>query len=261
MAQPQAPIRYCRFIVDGHSYFGKIRENMVDILEGDLFSSFSEMRMSYPLEQVKFLMPFEPKTIWCVGRNYLGHIRELDHEVPEEPCIFLKPLTALIGPEEPVRIPAWAGRVDYEGELVVIIGKRCHRATEEDALDYVLGYSCMNDVTARELQNKDGQWARAKGFNTFAPFGPCVLLTKEMPPKAQITTRLNGNVVQQDTFDNMIFSVARIISHISRFTTLNPGDIIATGTPEGVGPVRPGERVEINIDGIGSLSNPFIADI
>ena len=119
----------------------------------------------------------------------------------------------------------------------------------------------MNDVTARELQNKDGQWARAKGFNTFAPFGPCVLLTKEMPSKAQITTRLNGNVVQQDTFDNMIFSVARIISHISKFTTLNPGDIIATGTPEGVGPVRSGERVEISIDGIGSLSNPFIADI
>lgn len=246
--------------MDGRTYSGLIRANMVDIVEGDPIGGYAEMRMSYPLDRVKLLVPLVPNKIWCVGRNYAGHVRELDHELPSEPIIFMKPLTTLTGPDAVVRIPDWAGRIDYEGELAVVIGRRCRRVSEADALAYVAGYSCFNDVTARDLQNRDGQWTRAKSFDTFGPLGPSVLLRSEMPPDARITTRLNGNVVQQDVFGNMIFSVARIISHISRFATLEPGDVIATGTPEGVGRVQPEDRVEVEIDGIGTLSNPFIAE-
>lgn len=254
------PIKFCRFSVDNRTYNGVLRGNMLDIVEGDLFNGFSGMRMSYPVDRVKFLTPIVPNKIWCVGRNYVGHVRELDHELPEEPIIFMKPLTTLVGHSDLVRIPNWVGRVDYEGELAVVIGKKCRKVSEADALSYVAGYSCFNDVTARDLQNKDGQWTRAKSFDTFGPFGPVLLLTDRMPGDAAITTRLNGNVVQRDVFSNMIFSVSRIIAHISRFATLEPGDVIATGTPEGVGRVAPEDRVEVEIDGIGTLSNPFIAE-
>jgi 2-keto-4-pentenoate hydratase/2-oxohepta-3-ene-1,7-dioic acid hydratase in catechol pathway len=172
----------------------------------------------------------------------------------------MKPPSSVIGNGEPVKIPEWAGRIDYEGELAVIIGKRCRRVSEARALSFVAGYSCFNDVTARDLQNSDGQWTRAKGFDTFAPFGPVILQTSEMPPDAAIVTRLNGNTVQKDSPRGMIFSVGKIISHISEFATLEPGDVIATGTPEGIGRVRPGDRVEVEIEGIGTLSNPFISD-
>jgi 2-keto-4-pentenoate hydratase/2-oxohepta-3-ene-1,7-dioic acid hydratase in catechol pathway len=233
---------------------------MLDIVEGDLFSGFSGMRMSYPTDMVKFLIPFTPPKIWCVGRNYAGHVRELHGEQELDPVIFMKPLTTLVGTGDPVRIPEWAGRVDYEGELAVVMGRRCRRVSERDALSYVMGYSCFNDVTARDIQGQDGQWTRAKGFDTFGPFGPFVLLADELPSDTRVTTRLNGNVVQQDNISSMVFSVARIISFISRFATLEPGDIIATGTPEGIGRVNPGDRVEIEIDRIGTLSNPFISD-
>ena len=256
----QEPVKFCRFSVDNRTYNGTIRGNMLDIVEGDLFGGLGSMRMSYPIERVKFLPPIMPPRIWCVGRNYVGHVKELDHELPEEPIIFMKPLSTLIGNGEPVRMPSWPGRIDYEGELAVVIKKRCKRVSESEALSCVAGYSCFNDVTARDLQNKDGQWIRAKSFDTFGPFGPVVLLTQEMPADARLTTRLNGNVVQQDIFRNMIFSVSRIISHISRFATLEPGDVIATGTPEGIGRVKPEDRVEVEIDGIGVLSNPFIAE-
>jgi 2-keto-4-pentenoate hydratase/2-oxohepta-3-ene-1,7-dioic acid hydratase in catechol pathway len=251
--------KFCRFSVDGKTYNGSVRGNMVDLVEGDLFSALSEMRMSYPVDHVKFLPPIIPTKIWCVGRNYSGHVKELGHDVPKEPLIFMKPQSTLAGCGDPVRIPEWAGRVDYEGELAVVIGKRCRKVAETEALSFVRGYSCYNDVTARDLQI-DNHWTRAKGFDSFGPLGPAVLVTEKMPDDARITTKLNGNVMQQDVFANMIFPVSRIISFISRFATLEPGDIIATGTPEGVGRVLPGDRVEIEIDGIGVLSNPFISD-
>jgi 2-keto-4-pentenoate hydratase/2-oxohepta-3-ene-1,7-dioic acid hydratase in catechol pathway len=252
--------KYCRFSVDGKTYNGILHGNMVDLIEGDFLSGFSTLRMSYPLERVKLMPPLTPTKIWCVGRNYAGHVKELDHDIPGEPLIFMKPLTSIVGNNDPVRIPEWAGRVDYEGELAVIIGKRCHKVPESEALSFVAGYSCFNDVTARDLQNLDGQWTRAKGFDTFGPFGPVVLLTGKMPDETAVTTRLNGTAVQHDVLSNMIFPVSRIISHISMFATLEPGDIIATGTPEGVGRVRQGDKVEVEIDGIGILSNPFITD-
>jgi 2-keto-4-pentenoate hydratase/2-oxohepta-3-ene-1,7-dioic acid hydratase in catechol pathway len=252
--------KFCRFSVDGKTYNGAVHGNMVDLVEGDFLNGFSALRMSYPLERVKLLPPVVPTKVWCVGRNYTGHIRELDHETPAEPLIFMKPVTSIVGSGDPVRIPEWAGRTDYEGELAVVIGKKAHKVSEKEALSRVAGYSCFNDVTARDLQNADGQWTRSKSFDTFGPFGPVLLLTREMPAEARITTRLNGAVVQSDVLGGMIFSVARIISHISMFATLEPGDVIATGTPEGIGPVRQGDRVEVEIEGIGVLSNPFISD-
>ncbi len=159
------------FLVDGRTYSGKIRDNSVDIVEGDPFTGFSPIRLSYPIDRVKFLPPFMPKKIWCVGRNYLGHVKELNNEVPKEPLIFMKSVSAIIGANDFIRIPEWAGRIDYEGELAVIIGKAGHNIKEEDAFNHVLGYSIMNDVTARELQNSDGQWTRAKSFDTLLRSG------------------------------------------------------------------------------------------
>ncbi|MDR1578930.1 MAG: fumarylacetoacetate hydrolase family protein [Synergistaceae bacterium] len=255
-----APLKFCRFMVDGKTYNGALHGNMVDLVEGDFLGEFSTLRMSYPLERVKLLPPITPTKIWCVGRNYAGHAKELEHEIPKEPLIFIKATSALAGSGDPVRIPEWAGRIDYEGELAVVILKRCRKVAEKDALSYVAGYSCFNDVTARDLQNLDGQWIRSKSFDTFAPFGPVIVLSNTMPADAEITTWLNGAVMQRDKLSGMIFSVARIISHISMFATLEPGDVIATGTPEGIGRVRPGDRVEVEIDGIGTLYNPFILD-
>lgn len=255
MVKKEQPIRYCRFWVDGRSYSGQIRGNSIDIVEGDPFTGLSPIRLSYPVDRVKFLPPLIPKKIWCVGRNYLGHVKELNNEVPKEPLIFMKSVTAIIGSNDFIRIPNWAGRIDYEGELAVVIGKGGRNITEEEAIGHIIGYSIMNDVTAREMQKYDGQWTRAKSFDTFAPFGPTVLLTSDMPEDACIRTALNGRIVQQASFSQMIFPVRRLISHISRFATLEPGDVIATGTPEGVGPMKAGDLVEVEIDGIGKLRN------
>ncbi len=210
------------------------------------------------LEGMRCLPPCEPRAIWCVGVNYLNHAREMESAPPPEPCIFLKALTALSEHEAPVRFPAWAGRIDYEGELAVVIGHDCKNVPEADALDVVMGYACFNDVTARELQSADGQWTRGKGFDGFAPLGPCLLLRREMPAEAVLRTRLNGRVVQEAHLGEMIFGVPRIIAHISRFATLHAGDVIATGTPSGVGPVRDGDVVEVEIEGIGVLRNHFV---
>lgn len=207
------------------------------------------------MDRVKFILPFMPKKLWCIGRNYLGHVKELEHEVPEEPMVFLKAVSALTGPTDFIRIPAWAGVIHYEGELAVVIGKGGKNITEEEALSHVLGYTIMNDVTARALQNKDGQWTRAKSFDTFAPMGPALLLTQEMPQDTRVVTRVNGRVVQDGALSQMIFPIPRLISHISRFATLEPGDVISTGTPQGVGEIKAGDLVEVEVEAIGKLRN------
>ncbi|MCL2010334.1 MAG: fumarylacetoacetate hydrolase family protein [Synergistaceae bacterium] len=204
--------------------------------------------------------PLDPAKIWCIGLNYREHAKETNMQIPDEPCVFMKPRTCLVAHGESVKIPMWAGRVDYEGELAVVIGKPCRNVNEEKALEHVLGYSCFNDVSARELQRKDGQWTRSKGFDTFGPFGPALLLKKTLPTGTEVTTRLNGTVVQNSLLEDMIFSVPAVVSHLSRFATLEPGDVIVTGTPSGIGPVKPGDVVEISIGGIGTLKNPFAAD-
>jgi 2-keto-4-pentenoate hydratase/2-oxohepta-3-ene-1,7-dioic acid hydratase in catechol pathway len=214
----------------------------------------------FPLERAKLLTPFPiVSKIMCVGRNYAAHVRELNHEMPSEPLVFSKPPSSLLAPGGEIVRPAISQRVDHEGELGVIIGRRCHGLKEgESAKDYILGYTVVNDVTARDLQNKDGQWTRSKGFDTFCPFGPIVATELDPSSGIKVQTRVNGQVRQDGNTRDMMFSIDRIVQHISQFCTLLPGDLIATGTPEGVGPLQAGDVVEVFVEGIGTLRNPVV---
>lgn len=211
-----------------------------------------------PFEDVRLLAPVIPRSkVIGIGRNYADHASEMGSTPPAEPMIFLKPNTAVIGPGDPVVMPPQSGEVHYEGELAVIIGKVCKDVPRERALSVVFGYTCGNDVTARDLQRSDGQWSRAKGFDTFAPIGPWVETDLD-PSGLRLTTRLDGEVVQDATTADLVHDVPTLIAYASAAFTLLPGDIILTGTPAGVGPVAPGQRVEVEIEGIGTLSNPFV---
>jgi 2-keto-4-pentenoate hydratase/2-oxohepta-3-ene-1,7-dioic acid hydratase in catechol pathway len=199
-----------------------------------------------------------PSKIIGIGQNYRAHAAEMGKGIPEEPLMFLKPSTAIISDGMPIERPAGYERVDYEGELGVVIGKRARRVPRERALEYVQGYVCVNDVTVRDLQKKDGQWTRAKGFDTFCPVGPRIVPGLD-PTNLKITTRVNGVVKQDSSTSDLIFDVATLISFCSHHMTLEEGDLISTGTPSGVGPLSPGDVVEVEISGIGILRNPVIA--
>jgi 2-keto-4-pentenoate hydratase/2-oxohepta-3-ene-1,7-dioic acid hydratase in catechol pathway len=201
-----------------------------------------------------------PSKIVCVGLNYAKHAAEFGNPIPEEPLIFLKPPSSLIGPGEPIVLPEGAGRVDYEGEIGVRIGRRARSVPREHAWEYVDGLCPLNDVTARELQRADGQWSRAKGFDTFCPVGPVIPLAEVRLDLLSVTTRVNGQLRQHSPADDMVFDIPALVAHISRIMTLEPGDLIATGTPSGVGPLAVGDVVEIEIGGVGSLSNPVVAE-
>jgi 2-keto-4-pentenoate hydratase/2-oxohepta-3-ene-1,7-dioic acid hydratase in catechol pathway len=201
-----------------------------------------------------------PSKIVCVGLNYAKHAAEFGNPIPTEPLIFFKPPSSIIGPHEPIVMPKGAGQVDYEGEIGVRIGKRARHVSNQDAWDYVDGLLAINDVTARELQRADGQWSRAKGFDTFCPAGAVTPLAKVDREALSVTTRVNGQVRQQSGADDMVFDIPSLVAHISRIMTLEPGDLIATGTPSGVGPLSPGDVVEIDIGGVGSISNPVVAE-
>ncbi len=234
---------------------GVLREDVLFPIKGSVFKDFGVEESAIPISQVKLLPPVLPSKIVCIGRNYREHAEELGNAVPDEPLIFLKPPSALLGPEQAIIYPDMSQRVDYEGELAVVIKKKVKNLKEEEAwADYILGYSCFNDVTARDLQFKDVQFTRAKSFDTFAPFGPC-LVTDLNPEALHLKTFLNGKLVQSGNTRNMIFSVPFLLRYVSRIMTLEPGDIIATGTPAGVGAMQSGDRVEIQIEGIGTLSN------
>ncbi|HET9064897.1 MAG TPA: fumarylacetoacetate hydrolase family protein [Gemmatimonadales bacterium] len=196
-----------------------------------------------------------PGKIVCVGRNYAAHARELGNALPERPLIFLKPPSAVIGSGDVILLPAISSRVEFEGEIGLVIGRRLRRATERDAADAIAGICPVNDVTARDLQQLDGQWARAKGCDTFCPVGPVAPLTVPLDA-IEIVTRLNGGIRQRATSAEMIFAIPELLAYISAFMTLEPGDLILTGTPEGVGPLSPGDRVEVEIPGVGLLHNP-----
>ena len=242
----------------GHTSWGRVVRDEVELLDADLIPTGRKCNAA----ELKFKTPIDPVKIWCIGLNYIEHAKETNMEIPDEPCVFMKPTSCLAAHEEAIRIPDHdkLGRVDYEGELAIIIGKNCRNVGEKDALDYVLGYSCFNDVSARVLQRKDGQWVRAKGFDTFGPFGPVLLLRKNISSETRIKTRLNGKIVQDANFADMIFSIPSIISHISRFATLEAGDVIITGTPSGVGPVKHGDVVEVEIEGLGTLKSRIEAE-
>lgn len=211
------------------------------------------------LSSVRLLPPCAPTKIVCVGRNYPEHAKELGNEVPAEPLIFLKPPSSLIASGDAIVYPPASQRVDYEGELGVIIGRKARNVGSPDAMDYVLGYTCLNDVTARDLQRKDGQWTRGKGFDTFCAVGPWMVPKEEIRIEhLRIVTRLDGVVKQDGSASGMLFRVDAIIAYVSGFMTLQPGDLIATGTPPGVGPMEPGSTIEVEIEGIGILRNSVV---
>ena len=201
------------------------------------------------------LPPVKPTKIVAVGVNYKAHVKEMGRELPDEPLIFLKPSSAVVGPNDIIIYPKMAKRVDYEGELALIIRKTAHLLGDNDNVgDYILGYTCFNDVTARDLQHRDGQFTRAKSFDTFAAVGPCIA-TDVDPSSMRLKTFLNGKLKQSGNTKNLIFSVPFLVRFISSIMTLNPGDIITTGTPSGIGPMSAGDRVDVQIEGIGTLSN------
>ncbi|HTX40894.1 MAG TPA: fumarylacetoacetate hydrolase family protein [Acidobacteriaceae bacterium] len=262
-------MRYCRFQKEGWTQYGKIAERDGELWIERVLPPWPEEPWAReasgiftptPLSRAKLLAPVVPSKIVCIGRNYREHAAELGNEVPKEPLLFLKAPSAVIAPGDSIRIPVISQRVDFEGELAIVIGKRATKiGKDEDVRPYIRGYTIVNDVTARDLQKSDGQWSRAKGFDTFCPMGP--LVTDEIDPEVglTVTTRLNGEVKQQGTTRDLIFSVAALLRHITAAMTLLPGDVVPTGTPAGVAPMKPGDTVEVSVEGIGTLSNPVAA--
>ncbi len=239
---------------DGKIYSVLLENGKMYEATGDVFSGLTRTDREFSPDEVTFLAPVMPKKIMAVGKNYYAHVQEFDAKVPTTPIIFIKPSTAVIGPEEDIVRPTISERVDYEGELALVIKKTARHVKASDYKDYVLGYTILNDVTARDLQYADGQWTRGKSFDTFAPIGP--VITDEVDPEhLHIQTKRNGVTVQDSNTDQFIFPLGEIFEFVTRFTTLEPGDILTTGTPEGVGPMVDGDVVEISIEGIGTLRN------
>jgi 2-keto-4-pentenoate hydratase/2-oxohepta-3-ene-1,7-dioic acid hydratase in catechol pathway len=239
-----APGNVARFITpDGTEVVGELLED-----------SARANGFAYALADIRFLVPVAPTKVICVGLNYLDHIDEIGMERPAEPLLFLKPPSSLVAHAEAIVRPPDVTRLDYEGELAVVIGRRASRVTQLEALDYVAGLTIANDVTAREYQLPGSQWTRAKGYDTFAPVGPCLVQSTDWSGR-RLETRVNSRLVQSSTTDRLIFDVPTLISHASSIMTLEPGDVILTGTPQGVGPVANGDVIEIAIEGIGVLRN------
>ena len=254
-------MRIVRFELKGRSGYGILEGEKISVLWGTPYDGLENTTgevMSLP--EVTLLAPCEPTKIVALGLNYRDHALGFGHPIPDEPLIFLKPSTAVIGPDEGIRYPAMSRRVDYEAELAVVIGRACRHVKEQDFRDYVLGYTCINDVTARDLQQKDGQFTRSKSFDTFAPLGPWIETNLPDPDNLTVEAFLNGERRQHSSTRNLVFPVAALVAFISRIMTLLPGDVIATGTPSGIGPMREGDLVEVRVEGIGSLQNRVVAE-
>ena len=237
--------------------FGWIHDGRVGIIQGNPFGEFRRFQETYDLSDVKLLLPCLPSKIIAVGRNYREHVEEMDTEIPAYPMIFLKPPSSLITNGEKIILPPQSKLVEHEAELAVVVGKRSRWLTKENALAAVFGYTIANDVTARDLQQKDGQWTRAKSFDTFCPIGPWIE-TELNPSNQKICMKVNGEIKQDSNTKNMIFPPEELISFISNIMTLQPGDVIATGTPPGVGAMQVGDIAEVNVKGIGILKNNII---
>ena len=251
-------MKIIRFQTPTGPEFGIMEGEAVYRAEGSYVSGFRRGEPAGELSQLTLLSPCQVTKIVAVGRNYAAHAAEHGDEVPSEPLIFLKPPSAVIGPNEPIVCPPQSAQVEHEAELAVVIGRRARRVTAADAWDYVLGYACANDVTARDLQRSDGQWSRAKGFDTFAPLGPWIVTDLD-PTDLTVACRVNGQMKQQASTTDMVFKIPQLIEYITAAMTLEPGDVILTGTPEGVSPIRPGDHVEVEVEGIGVLRNPVVA--
>jgi len=250
-------IRY-RYRQDPPRY-GWVLNDLVGPIEGSIFENFRRMEASLPLIQVRLLPPVEPSKIICIGRNYVAHAKEQNVEVPEVPLIFLKPPSSLIGPGEKIILPPQSSQVEHEAELVVVIGRQGRWIQPDDAPLHILGYTVGNDVTARDLQRKDGQWTRGKGFDTFCPLGPWIE-TEFTDADAIVTCHVNDEMRQMASTRDMVFTVKQLIAYISSVMTLMPGDLIFTGTPVGIGPLQDGDIVTVAVEGIGSLTNPVILE-
>jgi 2-keto-4-pentenoate hydratase/2-oxohepta-3-ene-1,7-dioic acid hydratase in catechol pathway len=238
---------------------GEPGQEVVAEIQGDpLYQPVVPTGVQVPLADVRLLAPVIPRSkVIGIGKNYADHAAEMGGEAPAEPLMFLIPNTAVVGPGDPVILPRQTAEVHYEGELAVVIRRICKDVPPERVADVIYGYTCANDVTARDLQRADGQWARAKGFDTFCPLGPWIETDLD-PSHLSLVTRRDGEVVQDGTTADMVHDVAALVSHASQAFTLLPGDVLLTGTPAGVGPVVSGQRVEVEIEGIGTLSNPFL---
>lgn len=240
---------------DSKVEWGWLSEARVGVIHGSPFTHYRRGEAVIPLESVQLQVPTRPGKIICVGLNYAGHAREHGNEIPALPLIFLKPPSAVIGPEETIRLPPQSNRVEHEAELGVVIGLAGRWIQPEAASDHVLGYTAANDVTARDLQRRDGQWTRAKGFDSFCPLGPWIETDLD-PADALITCSVNGQMRQMASTRDLIFPVSQLVAFISSVMTLQPGDVILTGTPAGVGPLAPGDEVTVEVEGLGALTNP-----
>ena len=252
-------MRIVRYSDGGPPSWGVLEEQEVRAAEGQPFVDLVAGDVVGPLDKVQLLAPVVPTKVMCVGRNYREHAAELGNPVPDEPLLFLKPPSAIVGTGHDVIYPEPSGRVDHEAELIVVIGRTAERVSSADAMSVVGGYTCGNDVTARDIQKSDGQWTRGKGFHTFCPLGPWVE-TDYDPSDVRVTCTVNGDVRQDGQTRDMIFDIPFLIEYISRFTRLEVGDVIMTGTPEGVGPVKVGDTMSVEVEGLGSLSNTVVAE-
>lgn len=247
-------MKIVRFTSGFSTEYGVLYEDAVKSIEDSPFEGIRETNRFYRISDVTLLPPCVPTKIIALGVNYQSHGEEMKSSLPEEPLIFIKPPTSVIGTEDKIIYPESSERVDYEGELGVVIKATARRVSKEEAGNYILGYTCVNDVTARDLQAKDKQWTRAKGFDSFCPIGPCIE-TEIDPSDLTLATYLNGEIRQEARTSQLIFPVFELVSFISNVMTLLPGDVISTGTPAGVGPMLPGDTVEVKIEGIGTLRN------
>ena len=247
--------KYARFSIDDNlPEYGLIENDVIREINGDIFAGFKVAEKKHSVHDVSLLAPCLPSKIVAVGLNYIDHAKELGMKIPDEPILFMKPNTSLIGPDDSIVYPKMSSRVDYEAELAVVIKNETKNVKLEEAHTHILGYTCLNDVTARDLQKKDGQWTRAKSFDTFCPIGPYIV-TDINPDNLKIELYLNGQLKQSSTTSNLIFNVQKLVSFISKVMTLFPGDIIATGTPSGIGPMKRGDKVEVVIEKVGRLRN------
>ena len=249
-------MKIARFFADSMVRYGIVEgDDIIELVEGEIPSE--QDAVTYLLPEVTLLAPTAPSKVVAVGLNYTDHAKEVGMDLPHDPMLFLKPSTSVIGPDENIIYPVMSERVDYEGELAVVISQEAKNVSPEDAEDYILGYTCLNDVTARDLQIKDVQFTRAKSFDTFCPIGPWID-TDIDPTNVAIETRVNDKTVQSSHTKHLNWDVFALVSFISRVMTLLPGDVIATGTPAGIGPLEPGDRVDVTIAGIGTLSNQVV---
>ena len=252
-------MKIVRFKAGDDIAYGLAEAEGVTLYQGSPFVAWEATETMIPWESVQLLAPVLPSKVVAVGKNYVDHAAEMDSDVPEEPIIFLKPATSVVGPGANVVYPPISTEVHHEAELAVVIGRIARNIRAEDASQYIFGYTAANDVTARDLQRKDGQWTRAKGFDTFCPLGPAIETELDPLERLAVIARVNGEVRQAGFTADLVFGVAEILEFISRVMTLLPGDVILTGTPSGVGPVQPGDVMEVEVDGIGVLANRVVA--